>query len=74
MAGLIGDPAAVLLAGQLAGGNIGNSLAPVVILLGLSAVGGDRSSTGAVLRMTLLPAAVLLLATVVGTASLSALL
>ena len=34
---LIGDRPADLLAGQLAGGNIGNSLAPVVILLGLSA-------------------------------------
>jgi lactate permease len=74
VAGLIGDPAAVLLGGQLAGGNIGNSLAPVVIVLGLSAVGGDRSSTGGVLRMTMLPAAVLLVATVAGTSVLAALL
>ena len=44
VAHLIGDPPADLLAGQLAGGNIGNSLAPVVILLGLSAVGSVRSA------------------------------
>ena len=74
VAALIGDPAAVLLAGQLAGGNVGNSLAPVVIVLGLSAVGGDRSATGDVLRMTLLPAAVLLLATVLATVTLTVLL
>ena len=72
VAGLIHAPASVLLAGQLAGGNIGNSLAPVVIVLGLSAVGGDRSSTGRVLRLTLAPAAVLLAATVVTTRVLSA--
>jgi len=59
VARLIGDRPADLLAGQLAGGNIGNSLAPVVILLGLSAVGAARSA-GGVLRMTLLPAGVLL--------------
>ncbi len=71
VAGLIGDPASVLLAGQLAGGNIGNALAPVVIVLGLSAVGGGRSSTGQVLRMTLLPAAALLVSTVVATVLLT---
>ena len=54
VAHLIGEPPADLLAGQLAGGNIGNSLAPVVILLGLSAVGGT-GRTGEVLRMTLRP-------------------
>ncbi|WP_406829446.1 L-lactate permease [Pedococcus sp. KACC 23699] len=66
VAHLIGDPPADLLAGQLAGGNIGNSLAPVVILLGLSAVGAARR-TGEVLRMTLAPAAVLLASAVAGT-------
>lgn len=63
VAHLIGEPPADLLAGQLAGGNIGNSLAPVVILLGLSAVGAARR-TGEVLRMTLAPAVVLLLSAV----------
>ena len=72
VAQLIGDRPADLLAGQLAGGNIGNSLAPVVILLGLSAVGSVRSA-GQVLRMTLLPAAVLLLSVVVTTLTLVAL-
>ena len=71
VAQLIGDRPADLLAGQLAGGNIGNSLAPVVILLGLSAVGSVRSA-GQVLRMTLLPAAVLLLSVVVTTLTLVA--
>ncbi len=71
VAHLIGDPPADLLAGQLAGGNIGNSLAPVVILLGLSAVGAARR-TGEVLRMTLAPAAVLLAAAVTGTCVLVA--
>lgn len=74
VADLIDAPRAVLLSGQLAGGNIGNSLAPVVIVLGLSAVGGDRSSTGKVLRLTMLPAAVLAVTTVVLTAVLSRLL
>lgn len=66
VAHLVGDRPADLLAGQLAGGNIGNSLAPVVILLGLSAVGAARR-TGEVLRLTLLPAAVLLLSAVTAT-------
>ena len=71
VAHLIGEPPADLLAGQLAGGNIGNSLAPVVILLGLSAVGAARQ-TGEVLRMTLAPAAVLLASAVTGTCLLVA--
>ncbi|WP_430212561.1 L-lactate permease [Phycicoccus avicenniae] len=73
VATLIDVPRADLLAAQLAGGNIGNSLAPVVIVLGLSAVGGDRSSAGKVLRATLLPAAVLLAATVATTSAVVAL-
>ncbi len=68
---LIGARPADLLAGQLAGGNIGNSLAPVVILLGLSAVGAARSA-GDVLRMTLLPAGVLLTSAVLTTWTLVA--
>ncbi|KQZ89444.1 hypothetical protein ASD62_09140 [Phycicoccus sp. Root563] len=71
VAHLIGEPPADLLAGQLAGGNIGNSLAPVVILLGLSAVGASRRA-GEVLRMTLAPAAVLLASAIAGTCLLVA--
>ncbi|MEW1952118.1 L-lactate permease [Terrabacter sp. NPDC080008] len=72
IAHLVGDRPADLLAGQLAGGNIGNSLAPVVIVLGLTAVGAARRA-GDVLRMTLLPAAVLLLSAVATTCVLVAL-
>lgn len=61
-AGLLGFPVAPLLAGQLAGGNIGNSLAPVVALLGIGAIGGGVEMS-AVLRRTLLPGLVLLTTT-----------
>ncbi|HEX6515695.1 MAG TPA: L-lactate permease [Nocardioidaceae bacterium] len=64
VADLLGVAQPVLLAAQTAGANVGNSLAPVVLLIGIGAVGGgvrmDR-----VLRKVLLPAAVLL-ATVTG--------
>ena len=72
IAHLIGDRPADLLAGQLAGGNVGNSLAPVVIVLGLTAVGAARRA-GDVLRMTLVPAAVLLVSAVITTCVLVAL-
>lgn len=72
IAHLVGDRPADLLAGQLAGGNIGNSLAPVVIVLGLTAVGAARRA-GDVLRMTLLPAAVLLVSAMATTCVLVAL-
>lgn len=72
IAQLVGDRPADLLAGQLAGGNIGNSLAPVVIVLGLTAVGAARRA-GDVLRMTLLPAAVLLVSAMATTWTLVAL-
>lgn len=71
VAHLVGYRPADLLAGQLAGGNIGNSLAPVVIVLGLTAVGAARH-VGDVLRMTLLPAAVLLLSAMATTSLLVA--
>jgi lactate permease len=71
VAHLVGDRPADLLAGQLAGGNIGNSLAPVVILLGLSAVGAGRRA-GEVLRLTMAPAAVLLVSAVATTCALVA--
>jgi lactate permease len=63
---LIGERPADLLAAQTSGGNIGNSLAPVVILIGLTAIGA-RDRVGEVLRSTLLPAAVLLLVVAAGT-------
>jgi lactate permease len=62
VAGLLGFDTAPLLAGQLAGGNIGNSLAPVVALLGISAIGGGVEMS-AVLRRTLVPGLVLLATT-----------
>lgn len=66
VARLIDVPAPDLLAAQLAGGNAGNALAPVVVLLGLSAVGATRD-VGAVVRTVLLPVLVLLGVVVVGT-------
>lgn len=62
VAGLLGFRTAPLLAGQLAGGNIGNSLAPVVALLGISAIGGGVD-VGAVVRRTLGAGLVLLTST-----------
>lgn len=59
---LMGLRTGPLLAGQLAGGNIGNSLAPVVALLGIGAIGGGVEMS-AVLRRTLVPALVLLATT-----------
>jgi lactate permease len=59
VAGLLHVPATVLLAAQTAGANVGNSVAPVVVLIGISAVGGTFS-TQAVLRTVLLAAAVLM--------------
>lgn len=56
---LTGVPPADLLAAQLAGGNIGNSLAPMVAVLGLGAV-GHHNAEGEVARRTVGPALVLL--------------
>lgn len=50
---------AVLVAAQTAGANVGNALAPVVILVGLSAV-DDPGGLAPVLRACLLPGAILL--------------
>jgi len=66
---LIGDRPADLLAAQTAGGNVGNSLAPVVILLGVTAVGSSASLSG-VLRSTVWPAMVLLVAVLTTTSVL----
>ncbi len=59
VAGLLHVPATWLLAAQTAGANVGNSVAPVVVLIGISAVGG-KFSPQAVLRTVLLAAAVLM--------------
>ncbi len=72
VARLIGVPPSELLAGQISGGNVGNSVAPVVVLLGATAV-GIRERMPEVLRAVLVPAAVLLLSVVTGTSVLAAL-
>lgn len=68
VARIIGDRPADLLAAQTAGGNVGNSLAPVVILLGVTAVGS--TSVSAVLRHTVWPAMALLVAVLTTTSVL----
>lgn len=55
-----------LLAAQTSGGNIGNSLAPVVILIGAAAVGA-RDKVGEIFRAVLPPAAVLTAVVIIGT-------
>lgn len=69
VARIIGDRPADLLAAQTAGGNVGNSLAPVVILLGVSSV-GSTASVSAVLRHTVWPALLLLVAVLTTTSVL----
>jgi lactate permease len=56
---LLDIPAPLLLAAQTAGANVGNSLAPVVLVIGISAVGGEVRASR-VLRIALVPALVLL--------------
>ena len=63
---LVGDRPADLLAAQTAGANVGNSLAPVVITIGVVAV-GSQATASAVLRRTLGPALVLLVSVLVAT-------
>ena len=67
VAELIGAPPTVLLAAQTAGGNVGNALAPVVILIGATAVDAVKE-TPRILRATLGPAAVLLTVVALSTA------
>ncbi|MGH2684288.1 MAG: L-lactate permease [Actinomycetota bacterium] len=55
---LIGVRPSELLAAQTSGGNIGNSLAPVVILIGAAAV-GHREKVSEIFRMVVPPAAAL---------------
>jgi lactate permease len=61
VAQLIDVPATTLLAGQLAGGNVGNIVAPMVLAIGVAGL-GIRDRVGEVLRLVLLPAAVLAVA------------
>jgi lactate permease len=63
VAHLMHEPASTLLAAQLSGGNVGNSIAPVVIVMGAAAVGA-RDKVGEIFRAVMAPAAVLLLAVV----------
>lgn len=59
VAGLIGINPSVLLAAQTAGGNIGNSLAPVVALIGVTTV-GEQQLLPSITRQALPPVGVLL--------------
>lgn len=69
---LLIDPT-VLVAAQTVGGNIGNVLAPVVVLVGVTATDADRAVPSAVTRLCLLPVA-LLLSLVVALTAVTALL
>ncbi len=60
VADLVGVDRVLLVAAQTAGGNVGNGLAPVVVLVGVGAVGA-ADAFSRVMRMCLLPATVLLL-------------
>lgn len=66
VASQISVPPTALLAAQTAGGNVGNAIAPVVVLIGATSVGAT-DSTGQILRACLLPVGVLLLVVVAGT-------
>jgi len=70
VAGLIDVPASALVAAGLAGGNIGNIVAPMVVAIGVTGV-AIRGQEGQVFRLVVLPAAVLLLV-VTGAAALIA--
>ncbi len=65
---LLDVPVAVLLAAQTAGANVGNSVAPVVVLIGLSAVGAQRQLAPVIRTVAL--AALVLLAVVTGLTAL----
>ena len=66
-------PPAILLAAQTAGGNVGNALAPVVILIGVTAIDAE-AEVPAILRRALLPAGTLLVVLACVTLVLSLLL
>jgi lactate permease len=70
VAELLGVEEVLLVAAQIAGGNVGSSLAPVVVLVGVGAVGAPEAFAR-VVRLCLLPAlgllAILSALTVLGT-------
>ncbi len=63
VADLIDVPRATLLAAQLAGGNAGNIIAPMVLAVGTAGL-GIRSQLGKVLRLVIVPALLLNVAVV----------
>lgn len=71
VASLLSVPEAVLLAGQTAGANVGNSVAPVVILVGVAAIGAEQE-TGRIFRLVATAAFPLLALLIVVTAIASA--
>lgn len=64
---LLGLPPHLLIAAQTAGGNVGNAMSPVVLLVGATAV-GIQDRTGEILRRVLPPVALLLAAVTLSTA------
>lgn len=70
VADLIHQSPSTLVASQTAGGNVGNSLAPVVILVGAGAVGA-ADQMGEILRAVLKPALVLLVVVTLMTATIA---
>jgi lactate permease len=58
IAGIVDVEPAILVAAQTAGGNVGNSLAPVIVLIGASAIGAPQAFSR-IVRVCLLPAVVL---------------
>ncbi|NED94927.1 L-lactate permease [Phytoactinopolyspora alkaliphila] len=65
VAGLVGVDPELLVAAQAAGSNVGNSIAPVVVLIGAAAVGAvDR--VGEITRRCLLPMMALLASVILG--------
>ena len=66
VAGLIHVPPAALVAAQTAGGNVGNSVAPVVVLVGTGALGGEVE-VSEVVRRVLPAAAGLMVVVAIGT-------
>lgn len=59
VAELVGFPVSTMLAAQTAGGNVGNAIAPVVILIGATAI-GTADQEERILRQTLGPCIILL--------------
>lgn len=65
VAGLVGARPEILVAAQAAGSNVGNSISPVIVLIGAAAVGAvDR--VGEITRRCLIPVVVLLIAVIAG--------